>query len=191
MGAITVPGRGAQHPWAFLLHTIPGHPCPSLCHKTGCSDRKVCIFCHVQGGARCCAEPQELVLGCAGVQSCFISQVCSRSGIGPWLNMFSLPFFHAGNALHSPAGQGSGADSPFLQLCSAVGKGLGLRLFVCFGGGLGAGIVHLALLPVPKPTNLHPPFTWPWEVVLSPAAGAQRQHQTAPWDARIRPCLTT
>lgn len=79
---------------------------------------------------------------------CFTSQVCSRSGIGHWLNVFSFPFFHAENALHSPAGQGSGADSPFLQLCSAAGKGLGLRVFACFGRGLGAVIVHLALLPL-------------------------------------------
>lgn len=79
---------------------------------------------------------------------CFTSQVCSRSGIGHWLNVFSFPFFRAENALHSPAGQGSGADSPFLQLCSAAGKGLGLRVFACFGRGLGAVIVHLALLPL-------------------------------------------
>lgn len=146
MGASTVPGRGAHHPWAFLLHPIPGHPCPSLCHKTGCFDGKVGLLFRVQGGARCRAEPQGPVLGCAGVQACFTSQVCSLSGIGHWLNMFSLPFFHAGSALSSSAGQGSGAGTPFLQPYSAVGKGLELRVFPWFGRGFGATI--MALLPV-------------------------------------------
>lgn len=135
--------------------SIPGHSCsiPSLsmpappCVTKPAVLRGKCLFCHVRGGVRCCAEPREPVLVCAGIQSCFTSQVCSRSGIGHWLSVFSFLVFHAGNALHSPAGQGCGADSPFLQLCSAVGKGLGLRV-ACFGRGLGAVIVHLALLPV-------------------------------------------
>lgn len=37
-------------------------------------------------------------------------------------------------------------------------------------------IVHLAGT---KPRRLHPPLTWLWEVVPSPAGGAGRQHQTA------------
>lgn len=152
-----MPGIGVLAQSQAGEHSIPGHSCstPSLSVSAplcvtnqAVLGGKCCLFCCVQGGARCCAEPQGPVLGCAGVQSCFTSQLCSRAGIGHWLNVFSFPFFHAGDALRSPAGQGSGADSPSLQLCPAAGKGLGLRVFACFGGGLGAVSVHLALLPV-------------------------------------------
>ncbi|XP_039556381.1 uncharacterized protein LOC120498099 isoform X2 [Passer montanus] len=108
-------------------HSIPGLPCPPCVTKQ--AERKVCRFCHVQEGARCCAEPQEPVLGCAGVQSCFSSQVCCRCGIGHWLSVFSFPFPMQG--VLSPHLLGKAllqTELCFLQLCSAAGKGLGLRV---------------------------------------------------------------
>lgn len=114
-GSSTVPGRA-----------VPQHPCVTKQAVL----RGECVFSAMEG-ARCCAEPQEPVLGCAGVQSCFSSQVVAGVGLAAGSVGSHSPFPMQGILSTHLLGKALvQTELCFLQLCSAAGKGLGLRVLV-------------------------------------------------------------